>query len=143
MKSELLKYNAHTLENIHNLYKEWIAELDFIFEEEQFFEDIINTHFIALCNLDLYNKSKDIVHQITINKTKLEILRIKIYTNKKRLTTQMETQNPAGESYFHDIHQELFNEFSDHLKTSKSIKSASYNLIKKILLKNKQKRIND
>lgn len=126
---------------IYQTYKEWLSELDFIFDEETILEELINSYFIELCNFELYNKSKEIIHQIKLNKLKLDHLRSEIYTQQKFLATLIESNNLDSEESFYTKHRVISEKKLLYLQSVKDLKTTIYKLIKEILKKIKQKKI--
>ncbi|MDP3354120.1 MAG: hypothetical protein Q8S44_10325 [Flavobacteriaceae bacterium] len=126
---------------IYEIYKEWLSELDFIDDEIIIFEELINIHFIELCNFQLYNESKELIQQFKLNKLKLDHLKSEIYTHQKYLATLIESNNLNGEEVYYTKHRVISEKKLLYLQNVKEIKSSTYNLIKEILKRNKQKKI--
>lgn len=141
MENNKLLTELATPSIIYEIYKEWISELDFIFDEETIFEELINSHFIELCNFKLYNNSKEIIEQIKLNKSKLDYLKSEIYTQQKYLATLIESNNLYLEESFFTKHHLISDKKSLYLKSVKNLKIDTFNLIKEILIRNKQKKI--
>ena len=141
MENNKLLTELATPSIIYEIYKEWISELDFIFDEETIFEELINSHFIELCNFKLYNNSKEIIEQIKLNKSKLDYLKSEIYTQQKYLVTLIESNNLYLEEGFFTKHHLISDKKSLYLKSVKNLKIDTFNLIKEILIRNKQKKI--
>lgn len=123
---------------INQVYKDWISELDFLYNEELFLEELLDAHFIELCNFDLYNRSKEIVNSLKMKHEKLVELRYAIFTQQKYLYTLIESQNLKGEDNFKEKHKELLTEVSNYLVSVKHTKSDTFNLVKEILKRIKQ-----
>lgn len=141
MESNKLLTELTTPSLIYQIYKEWISELDFIMDEEIVFEELLNSYFIELCSFELYNKSKELIQQINLDKTKSDYLKSEIYTQQKYLATLMESNNLYLDENFYTKHHSISEKKSLYLKRVKNIKTNVYNLIKEILLRNKQKKI--
>ncbi|MDP2088562.1 MAG: hypothetical protein Q8J84_04090 [Flavobacteriaceae bacterium] len=139
----LLLTELKTPNLIYETYKEWLSELDFIFDEETILEELINSYFIELCNFELYNKSKEIIKQFDLNKLKLNHLKSEIYTQQKYLATLIESNNLEGEKEFYTKHCVINEKKLLYLQSVKDLKSNAYDLIKEILKRNKQKKINE
>ncbi|MDO9261809.1 MAG: hypothetical protein Q7U08_07710 [Flavobacteriaceae bacterium] len=137
----LLLTELKTPELIYDTYKEWLSELDFIFDEESIIEELINSHFIELCNFELYNQSKEVVEQLKLNKHKLNHLKTDIYIQQKYLSTLIESNNVIGEKEFYVKHKVISQKKIAYYQSVKDLKSNAYDLIKEILRKNKQKKI--
>ncbi len=126
---------------IYDTYKEWLTELDFIFDEETILEDLINSYFLELCNFELYNRSKKIIHHLKLNKNKLNHLKSDIYIQQKYLSTLIESNNLIGIKEFYNKHKVISDKKNLYFQSVKDIKSNAYDLIKEILKRNKQKKI--
>lgn len=126
---------------IYDTYKEWLTELDFIFDEETILEDLINSYFLELCNFELYNRSKKIIHHLKLNKNKLNHLKSDIYIQQKYLSTLIESNNLIGINEFYNKHKVISDKKNLYFQSVKDIKSNAYDLIKEILKRNKQKKI--
>lgn len=134
------------LKNIHLIYKtykEWISELDFIADEETILTDLLNSHFIELCNFELYNQSKKIVEEIKLNKQQLNRLKTDIYILQKYLATLIESNNTEGEKEFYIKHQQLSDKKIAFIIKVNRLKTTTYELFKTILKKGKQLKIQD
>lgn len=139
MENNKLLTELTTPSLIYEIYKEWLSELDFIFDEETIFEELINSHFIELCNFKLYNNSKELLDQIKFNKSKLDHLISEIHTQQKYLATLIESNILYLEEKFFTKHHLISEKKSLYLKTVKNLKINTFTLIKEILIKNKQK----
>lgn len=126
---------------IYDNYKEWSSELDFIDDELSIFEELINLHFIELCNFKMYNKSKEIVQQIKLKKIDLNDLKSEYYTQQKYLSLLVENGSTNIEEEFYTKHNEINDKKMSFIESIKKLKTETYNLIKDILVRNKQKKI--
>ncbi|MCM2301591.1 MAG: hypothetical protein NDI80_03105 [Flavobacteriaceae bacterium] len=128
---------------IYENYKEWLSELDFISDEISILEELINSHFIELCGFDMFNKSKEVVRQIESNKIDLDDLKSDIYTQLKYLSVFLENTNIYGTDEFYIKHYEISEKKYSYMQSIKELKKETFNLIKEILIRNKQKKINN
>lgn len=128
---------------IYENYKEWLSELDFISDEISILEELINSHFIELCGFDMFNKSKEVVRQIESNKIDLDDLKSDIYTQLKYLSVFLENTNIYGTEEFYTKHHEISEKKHSYMQSIKGLKKETFKLIKEILIRNKQKKINN
>lgn len=126
---------------IYENYKEWLSELDFISDEISILEELINSHFIELCGFDMFNKSKELVRKIESNKIDLNDLKSDIYTQLKYLSVFIENSNTYGTEEFYTKHHDISENKHSYMQSIKELKKETYNLIKEILIRNKQKKI--
>ena len=126
---------------IYENYKDWLSELDFISDEISILEELINSHFIELCSFDMFNKSKEVVRQIESNKIDLNVLKSDIYTQLKYLSIFIENSNTYGTEDFYAKHHDISEKKQSYMQSIKVLKKETYNLIKEILIRNKQKKI--
>jgi hypothetical protein len=140
-KGNQLKYiewlNA---EDMHDNSRKWLSELEFIKDEELFFDDLIKLYTLQLTNSKHFTESKKIVDKLSKfhKKTDNLISMVKIHERKLKIMADGIDQLKEGDNY-KDEHQWFTKNLNQFLEKYRAFKVQLFNLLKGILKEQKQK----
>lgn len=129
------------LYKLHRISQRWIADLTFLNDENAFLQDLINLHFIDLCNYDLLPTTRKFSARIAKASKKNNLLLMQLQTHEKQLATLFESEHFKGESNFRKSHKKLAKSFDQHVQSNKIVKNRVFSIIKQIMKHQKQKKL--
>lgn len=129
-------------EVIHNAILNWLSELNFIKDEQLFFDDLIKSYTLQLLDSKHFKKSKDLIGQLDQleKETKNMIGIVKIHESDFKLLVDGIDQLPEEEVYKR-AHFRLTIEVSNFLENYRATKKQVFKLIKGVIKEGKQKRL--
>lgn len=129
------------LYKLHAISQRWIADLTFLNDENNFLQDLINLHFIDLCNLDMLPITRKLSARVASAIRKNNLLIIQIQTHEKQLATLFESDHFRGESDFRAAQKKLANGYDQHVQSNRLLKNRIFTIIKDIMRQQKQKKL--
>ena len=129
------------LYKLHRISQRWIADLTFLNDENAFLQDLINLHFIDLCNYDLLPITRKLGVRISMAIKKNNLLLFQLQTHEKQLATLFESAHFKGETDFRKAHKMLAKKFDQRFQSNKVVKNRVFSVIKKIMKQQKQKKL--
>ncbi|MBQ0734788.1 hypothetical protein [Aquimarina celericrescens] len=129
-------------EELHEASLHWISELKFIKDEQHFLDELIEDNTLQLISGETFEKSKQVVNDLSKKRKVLEPLLKKIINHYNELTILVDgVDQPAEEKEYKEHHRELLVEVSEYLNEYKEVKRKIFELIKTIMKQSKQKRL--
>ena len=127
---------------MHENSNEWLSELRFINDELLFFDDIIKSYTLQLIDSKHFNESKKLVDELgALHKKTNNLIRI-IQTHANDLKIMVNgIDQPKEEDSYKNEHREIMIKVNNFIKTCRRTKKELFELIKKILKEQKQKRL--
>lgn len=129
-------------EVMHNASRDWLSELNFIKDEQMFFDDLIKSYTLQLIDSKHFGESNKIVNQLSTlqKKTKLIIKAVRNHENKLQIMVDGIDQLEEEENYKEE-HRRLIGRVSKFREEYRTHKKELFALIKKIMKEGKQKRL--
>lgn len=129
------------LYKLHTITQRWVADLTFLNDENYFLQDLINLHFIDLCNYEMLPATRKLNARIASSIKKNNLLLFQLQTHEKQLATLFESEHFKGEVDFRNAHKMLAKSFDLHVESNKLLKNRVFNVIKDIMKQQKRKRL--
>lgn len=129
------------LYKLHSISQNWVTDLTFLNDENTFLQDLINLHFIDLCNYEMLPITRKLSAKIAAAIKKNNLLLIQIQTHEKQLATLFESDHFKGETDFRVAQKMLANSFDQHVQSNRVLKNRVFGIIKDIMKQQKQKRL--
>lgn len=129
------------LYKLHTITQRWVADLTFLNDENSFLQDLINLHFIDLCNYEMLPATRKLNARIASRIKKNNLLLFQLQTHEKQLATLFESEHFKGEVDFRNSHKSLAKSFDQHVESNKLLKNRVFTVIKDIMKQQKQKRL--
>jgi uncharacterized membrane protein YgaE (UPF0421/DUF939 family) len=113
-----------------------VSELKFIKDE------LIENHTLQLISKKIFEKSRNILHELSHSRKSLDPLLKKIINHHNQLTILLDgIDQPIKEKQYKENHWGLTIEMSKYFDTYKEVKRKIFDLIKAIIKQGKQKRL--
>lgn len=129
-------------ETMHNASRKWLSELEFIKDEQLFFDDLIKSYTIQLIDSKHFTNSKNIITQLEKLQKETDELLETIKKHQRELTIMVDGINQIElENAYRDEHGKLIITVSNFMNNYRAIKSQLFTLVKSIIKEGKQKRL--
>jgi hypothetical protein len=136
---EPIIYNS--FEFLHNKTENWLLEVYFIKKELLFLKELLAEHIIEICNSENFKEAKmylsGVIHEINLN----DILVKSIKEHAINLSLLMEGVYLSKEKQIRKDHTLLKIEFENYRENSKYMKQQIFELVLKVMKKNKCKKL--
>lgn len=127
---------------MHEESGRWLSELNFIKDEERFFEDLIKLFTLQLIDLNNFHTSKEIIALVKLLRSKNNDLINTIIIHEKELKIMIDGKNQLKEeAAYKDKHRALLISVKKYFKEYRSLKRKLFKTIKQVMKKEKQKRL--
>ena len=129
-------------ETMHNASRKWLSELEFIKDEQLFFDDLVKSYTLQLIDSKYFDKSKNIVSQIGEIQIETNKLIEALKKHERELKIMVDGLNQIDlENEYKDKHGKLIIIVSEFLEKYRILKSQLFTLVKSIIKEGKQKRL--
>ena len=128
-KEILLKFRKEILK--------WINELEFLQYERTFIEHLLGSHFLAISTPKLYQPTKELIKELKKVEYRGDELFVTVRIHKKRIASLIESSGPIDKLEIE--HNRIKIEFRNYVINFKEVKKNIFDMIKKIMKKDKQK----
>lgn len=131
-------------EEMHQASRAWVSELEFIKDEQHFFEDLIKSYTLQLIDSDNFSKSKTIVETLNKLQKKNKVLLKAVKNHENKLEVMVDgIDEPEKEKEYKNIHRELIIKINNYFKAYKALKTNLFEIVKEAIKKQKQKLLLD
>jgi hypothetical protein len=130
---------AKNLFKLHRISQMWISELEFFFDEQHFYQDLIELYLLDLLKGESLDELAAIEKKLKKAVNKGNLLLLEVRTHEKQLATLFESEHLKGEKEFRNLHKKLANKFDQFVDSNKRLKKVIFDVIKKVMQKHKQK----
>jgi len=129
-------------EVMHKTSKNWLSELNFIKDEQLFFDDLVKSYTLQLIDSKHFEDSKKIVNELSDFqvKTNLTIEKVIIHEKELKIMVDETYQHEEEENYKKD-HRYLIGIISKFTKDYRAFKRQLFTLVKNVMKEGKQKRL--
>lgn len=114
--------------------KKWLSELNFIKDEQLFFDDMIKTYTVQLLNTQSFADNKDLVNDLSKSQKRNDALieNVKVHKNEVEILLDGIDQIKEEENYKKE-HKNLILLVSDFFNDYKKFKSKLFIVIKEVM----------
>lgn len=120
----------------------WISELSFIKNEQNFFDNLIKTYTLQLINAKYFSSNRDIIGELSdLQNKNSQLLDTVIMHEKKLLVMVDEINQPKEENLYRLEHGNLIEEIQKYLFKYKKLKKEVFHMISSVIKKEKQKHL--
>ncbi len=129
-------------EEMHIESKKWLSELEFLKDEQLFFDDLIKSYTLQLIDNNHFEDSKKLVEELShvVKRTQLLIEAVKTHENELQIMVDGINQIKE-ESIYKKEHRNLIEIIGEFKKTYNKLKIKLFSLIKTVMKEGKQKRL--
>ena len=129
-------------EEMHHTSLEWISELKFIKDEKLFLNDLIRSYTLQITSLGLFEESRKLITAISNSELDLDLLLKKVRVHENQLSIMLDdVDQPKMETAYTETHRDLIYTIDNYLMEYRKLKGSLFQLISKVMKKEKQKRL--
>ena len=129
-------------EEMHHTSLEWISELKFIKDEKLFLSDLIKTYTLQITSLGLFEESRKLITAISNSELDLDLLLKKVRVHENQLSIMLDdVDQPKMEKAYTETHRDLIFTIDNYLIEYRILKGSLFQMISKVMKKEKQKRL--
>lgn len=143
MKTKEVKYQVWlNSENMHRDSRKWLSELEFVKDEQLFFDDLIKSYTLQLIDSKHFAKSNEIVNELSVLQKNTDTLIKNVMKHEKDLEIMVDGINEVQkENAYKDLHTKLIITINNFFNKYRIFKTQLFSLIKDIIKEGKQKRL--
>lgn len=129
-------------EVMHKASKKWLSELNFIQDEQLFFDELVESYTLQLIDSKHFETSKEIVTELSRLQKKNDHLieALKVHENELEIMVDGIDQ-PNEEAMYKQKHRDFIVFVSEYFNDYRILKTKLFDLIKTIIKTEKQKRL--
>lgn len=129
-------------EEMHQATLQWLSELKFVRDEQQFLEELVRSHTLELAQPDLLEKSRQLTGDLRAKEKEVVGLMkaVQAHENLLEIMTDDVDQQEL-EKIYRDTHRNLNLEVIAFLDSYRHLKGDLFGMISILLKKSKQKRL--
>ena len=129
-------------EEMHHTSLEWISELKFIKDEKLFLNDLIRSYTLQITSLGLFEESRKLITAISNSELDLDLLLRKMRVHENQLSIMLDdVDQPKMEKAYTETHRDLIFTIDNYLIEYRKLKGSLFQMISKVMKKEKQKRL--
>ena len=143
MKTSKISYFEWiSAEEMHEQSKDWFMQLNFIRDEQRFFQDLIKNHTLDILDEKLFGESKEVVELLAGMEKSLIPLFKEVQKHKNQLEIMVDdVDQPEMEKAYQKSHQRLSKKMGSYVLKYRSLKEKIFSLLKTVLKKRKRRRL--
>ena len=129
-------------EEMHQTSLEWISEFMFIKDEKLFLNDLIKSYTLQITSLGLFEESRKLITAISNSELELDLLLRKVRIHEYQLSIMLDdVDQPKMEKVYTETHRDLIFTIDNYLMEYRKLKGSLFQMISKVMKKEKQKRL--
>ena len=129
-------------ETMHKNSIEWLSDLEFMKDEQLFFNDLIKSYTLQLIDSKHFKESKRIIDVLGKLQKKTDLLIKYVKTHKNDLKIMVDgIDQPKEEESYKNTHRGLIIKISEFLNAYRVLKTKFFSLMKSIVKEEKQKHL--
>lgn len=142
-KESKVKYEAWlSAEDMHNNSQKWLSELEFVKDEQLFFDDLIKSYTLQLVDSRHFTESKKVIDKLSILQKETDSLISKVKNHERGLKVMVDGINEFEKEHAYKVkHGVLTNVISTHIEKYRKLKTQLFLLVTGIIKESKQKRL--
>jgi len=129
-------------EEMHQTSLEWISEMKFIKDEKLFLNELIKSYTLQITGMGLFEESRKLITAISNSERDLDLLLKKVRVHENQLSIMLDdVDQPKMEKAYTETHRDLIFTIDSYLIEYRKLKGSLFQLISKVMKKEKQKRL--
>ncbi len=128
-------------DELHNNYKLWTSEINFIKDEILFFEHLLSENYIDFLAAGLHEKIEESVKQISVEKNVGITLQELINEQEKIFAELIKTDNVTSNKNYLESHKKLEVEVNNYINKYKDLKQHVFKVVENVMKKKDQKKL--
>lgn len=129
-------------DEMHETSVQWMSELKFVRDEQQFLNDLVKSHTLDLLSGEVFDESRKIIGAVLDAEKEVVVLmkRVQLHENLLEIMVS-DLDEPKMEKAYIETHWELTTNIKKYLIDYRKLKKRLFRLISQIMKKQKQKRL--
>ena len=129
-------------EEMHETSLEWISALKFVKDEQLFLNDIVKAYTLQITSLGLLEESRKLVTSITNAEAEVDEILKKVQVHENQLSIMIDdVDQPKMEKAYTETHRDMIFAIDTYLTNYRQLKGSLFQMISKVMKKEKQKRL--
>lgn len=129
-------------EEMHQTSLEWISELKFVRDEQLFLNDLVRAYTLQITSLGLLDESRKLITAISKSESEADRLLKKTQVHENQLFIMMDdVDQPKMEKAYTETHRDMIFAIDTYLADYRKLKGSLFQMISKVMKKEKQKRL--
>jgi hypothetical protein len=132
----------YSADELHKASQDWLVELEFIKNEQLFFEDLLKSNSSKLIDHVGFEKNSYVIDALKTSQKQNNslIMAIKKHDNNLKIMVDGVDQ-PEEERLYKKEHRNIMVKINEYLKEYKTLKTQLFTIFKKVFKNEKQKRL--
>lgn len=132
----------YSADELHKASQDWLVELEFIKNEQLFFEDLLKSNSPKLIDQYGFEKNSYLIDALKTSQKQNNLLILAIKKHDKNLKIMVDgVDQPEEERLYKKEHRNIMSKINEYLKEYKTLKTQLFSIFKKVFKKEKQKRL--
>ena len=132
----------YSADELHKSSQDWLVEMEFIKNEQLFFEDLIKSSALKLIDSIGFEKNSYLIDALKTSQKQNNSLIMAIKKHDKNLKIMVDgIDQPEEERLYKKEHRNIMTKINEYLKEYKTLKNQLFTILKSVLKKDKQKRL--
>lgn len=132
----------YSADELHKSSQDWLIELEFIKNEQLFFEDLLKSNSPKLIDQIGFEKNSYLIDALKTSQKQNNSLITAIKKHDKNLKIMVDgIDQPEEERLYRKEHKNIMTKINEYLKEYKTLKTQLFTILKEVLKKDKQKRL--
>ena len=142
-KNQIYRYlEWKSPEEMHQTSLDWISELKFVKDEQMFLNDLVKSYTLQITSSGMYDESRDLVTAISNSEVEAEKLLKKAKIHENQLSIMVDDiDQPKMEKAYTESHRDMIFAIDNYLADYRKLKGSLFQMISKVMKKEKQKRL--
>ncbi|MFD2518902.1 hypothetical protein [Salinimicrobium flavum] len=131
-----------TPDEMHFSSQQWNSELNFVQDEQRFFEDMLREYTIPIIESHLFTRIKELIEELSDSREELNNLQQQVKSHSNRLERLIDNvDEPKEGRIYRGEHKDIMKAVNNYLKTYKKLKKDMFSAVTQALKQQKQKRL--
>ncbi|WP_282056458.1 hypothetical protein [Maribacter luteus] len=142
-KNQIYRYlEWKSPEEMHQTSLDWISELKFVKDEQMFLNDLVKSYTLQITSSGMYDESRELVTAISNSEVEAEKLLKKAKIHENQLSIMVDDiDQPKMEKAYTESHRDMIFAIDNYLANYRKLKGSLFQMISKVMKKEKQKRL--
>tara|TARA_R110001583_G_scaffold36546_2_gene120345 strand:+ start:3867 stop:4310 length:444 start_codon:yes stop_codon:yes gene_type:complete len=142
-KNQIYRYlEWKSPEEMHQTSLDWISELKFVKDEQMFLNDLVKSYTLQITSSGMYDESRELVTAISNSEVEVEKLLKKAKIHENQLSIMVDDiDQPKMEKAYTESHRDMIFAIDNYLADYRKLKGSLFQMISKVMKKEKQKRL--
>ncbi|MRX66188.1 hypothetical protein [Maribacter luteus] len=142
-KNQIYRYlEWKSPEEMHQTSLDWISELKFVKDEQMFLNDLVKSYTLQITSSGMYDESRELVTAISNSEVEAEKLLKKAKIHENQLSIMVDDiDQPKMEKAYTESHRDMIFAIDNYLADYRKLKGSLFQMISKVMKKEKQKRL--